>query len=114
MSLPCPCCHLPTLSTGAAFEICPVCWWEDDGQTDANADAVLGGPNGRYSLTRARTNALDHGDMYDPGEGIPVVRHPTKARLTLMAFARTLGAGCTPAEKAKLRHLIEQQRKSLR
>jgi Cysteine-rich CPCC len=39
-----------------AFEICEVCFWEDDGQDDPDADAALGGPNGGLSLTDARRN----------------------------------------------------------
>jgi hypothetical protein len=33
-----------------------VCFWEDDGQDDHDADEVRGGPNGTLSLTQARTN----------------------------------------------------------
>ncbi|MGW4819347.1 CPCC family cysteine-rich protein [Streptomyces sp. NPDC004227] len=33
-----------------------VCFWEDDGQDDHDADRVRGGPNGRLSLTEARKN----------------------------------------------------------
>lgn len=33
-----------------------MCFREDDGQGDDNADRVLGGPNGRLSLTEARNN----------------------------------------------------------
>ena len=52
----CPCCGYLTLSTRAAFELCPVCYWEDDGQGDADADEVFGGPNASLSLTQARSN----------------------------------------------------------
>ena len=45
-----------TLSERGGFEICSVCWWEDDGQDDADADVVRGGPNGDLSLTQARKN----------------------------------------------------------
>jgi hypothetical protein len=38
-----------------------VCWWLDDGQDEADADVVRGGPNGRLSLTAARANFLDCG-----------------------------------------------------
>jgi len=31
-----------------------VCFWEDDGQDDHDADEVRGGPNGSLSLTDAR------------------------------------------------------------
>lgn len=30
---PCPCCGCRTLPARAAFDICPVCFWEDDGTT---------------------------------------------------------------------------------
>ena len=53
-ALPCPCCGEPALAERAAFEICPVCGWEDDGQDDRDADTVRGGPNGDLSLTEAR------------------------------------------------------------
>lgn len=55
-SFQCPCCHHWTLFEPARYDICPVCFWEDDGQGDADADEVLGGPNGSESLTTARAN----------------------------------------------------------
>jgi hypothetical protein len=58
---PCPCCREETLERPAAFEICPHCGWEDDGQCDADADAVHGGPNAGLSLTEARANWTRHG-----------------------------------------------------
>ncbi|MFC1435632.1 CPCC family cysteine-rich protein [Streptacidiphilus sp. N1-3] len=50
----CPCCRLLTLESRCEWEICAECGWEDDGQDDHDADRVLGGPNGRLSLTEAR------------------------------------------------------------
>ena len=50
----CPCCGALTLDERGIFDICPVCDWEDDGQDDADADVVRGGPNGPLSLTEAR------------------------------------------------------------
>ena len=52
----CPCCGFLTLNDPGGFEMCPVCWWEDDGQGDRDADVVRGGPNGVLSLTEARAN----------------------------------------------------------
>ena len=52
----CPCCRYRTLPDRGHYEICPVCFWEDDGQDDDDADEVLGGPNGDLSLTQARLN----------------------------------------------------------
>lgn len=50
----CPCCFQLTLEERANFEICPECGWEDDGEDDADAHFVRGGPNGRLSLVQAR------------------------------------------------------------
>jgi hypothetical protein len=44
-----------------AFDICPVCFWEDDGQDDHDADDVRGGPNASLSLTDARRNFRSFG-----------------------------------------------------
>jgi hypothetical protein len=52
----CPCCGYLTLAERGLYEICTVCFWEDDGQDDHDADRVRGGPNGRLSLTEARRN----------------------------------------------------------
>jgi hypothetical protein len=50
----CPACGFPTLGERAGWEICAVCFWEDDGQDDADADEIWGGPNGHFSLTEHR------------------------------------------------------------
>jgi hypothetical protein len=57
----CPCCGYRTLSELGGFDLCAVCYWEDDGQTDADADEVRGGPNGVLSLTQGRANYHDFG-----------------------------------------------------
>ena len=57
----CPCCGFRTLYERGGFECCPVCFWEDDGQNDEDADVVRGGPNGGLSLTQARKNYKEHG-----------------------------------------------------
>lgn len=49
----CPCCGLPTLDERGIYDICELCWWEDDGQDDPHASEVWGGPN-QGSLTEAR------------------------------------------------------------
>jgi hypothetical protein len=57
----CLCCGSRTLTAPGVFELCPVCWWLDDGQDEADADVVRGGPNGTLSLTAARANFLAYG-----------------------------------------------------
>ncbi|WP_094607966.1 hypothetical protein SPACI_044580 [Sporomusa acidovorans DSM 3132] len=67
----CPCCGYPTLQPRdhprmPTFEICVLCRWQDDGQTDLDADKVYGGANGRYSLTEARANFRKYLLKYSP------------------------------------------------
>lgn len=50
----CPSCGYPTLDERCSWDICSICFWEDDGQDDEDADKVFGGPNSNYSLTRHR------------------------------------------------------------
>lgn len=57
----CLCCGNRTLTAPGVFELCPVCWWQDDGQDEADADVVRGGANGLLSLTAARANFLAYG-----------------------------------------------------
>ena len=57
----CPCCGFKTLSMRGGFEICDVCFWEDDGQDEHDADVIRGGPNGPLSLVAARRNFLKFG-----------------------------------------------------
>jgi hypothetical protein len=56
LPLRCPCCGCKTLSQRAAYQICVVCFWEDDGQDDHDAEIARGGPNGSLSLSAARAN----------------------------------------------------------
>jgi hypothetical protein len=58
---PCPCCGYLTLDSRGNYEICAVCFWEDDGQDDHDADVVRGGPNRGLSLTQGRRNFAKFG-----------------------------------------------------
>jgi hypothetical protein len=61
MNLACPCCGFLTLNERGGFEVCPVCYWEDDGQSDIDAGEVRGGPNRNLSSAQARTNYREYG-----------------------------------------------------
>jgi uncharacterized Zn finger protein (UPF0148 family) len=50
--MPCPCCRSPVLRERGAYEVCPVCGWEDDPAQVADRD-FRGGAN-RESLNAAR------------------------------------------------------------
>lgn len=61
LPLRCPCCFFKTLDERGEYEICSVCFWEDDGQDEYDVDVVRGGPNGALSLTQARKNYRELG-----------------------------------------------------
>jgi hypothetical protein len=52
----CPCCGCKTLDAPEALGLCPVCWWEDDGQEDKDASDVRLTVNGALSLAEARAH----------------------------------------------------------
>jgi len=72
----CPCCRCLTLKERGGYDICPICFWEDDGQDDADADTVRGGPNGSLSLTMARENYIAFGACEE--RFVAKVRPPTE------------------------------------
>lgn len=74
LPLRCPCCGYKTLGERGVYEICAVCFWEDDGQDDEDADEVLGGPNGSISLTQGRANFHEFGASQR--KDLPHVRKP--------------------------------------
>jgi hypothetical protein len=53
----CPCCGYRSLSERGGYEICCVCFWEDDGTIDADC---VSGPN-HMTLRDARLNILRFG-----------------------------------------------------
>ena len=57
----CPCCGNRTLSEEppGSYDICPVCWWEDDAVQFDDPD-YAGGAN-VVSLNEARTNFREFG-----------------------------------------------------
>src|ERR1700730_13188145 len=52
----CPCCRYKTLESRGDYEICPVCFWEDDGQDDADADVYQAFSPNHMSVTQGRQN----------------------------------------------------------
>lgn len=53
------------------FDICYLCHWQDDGQSDV--DKVCGGANGRYSLSEARVNFKKYLVKYSPDNDTRIV-----------------------------------------
>jgi hypothetical protein len=79
LPLRCPCCGCKSLRERGAFEICQVCFWEDDGQDDYDADVVRGGPNGLLSLAEARANYRRFGACDE--RSVSMVRPPRPEEL---------------------------------
>lgn len=53
----CPCCGYRTLTERGEYEICPVCFWEDDGTTETDR---VSGPN-HMTLREAQLNFSSFG-----------------------------------------------------
>lgn len=89
----CPCCKYPTLTAREAYEVCPLCRWEDDGQGDADADDLAeDSPNGR-SLTHARANFTAHLDQFDADTRPKTLQDPNPTRQHLLAYVARVQAG---------------------
>ncbi|MGA9070012.1 MAG: CPCC family cysteine-rich protein [Terracidiphilus sp.] len=73
----CPCCGCKTLEAPAALALCPVCWWEDDGQEDGDASEVRLTVNGALSLDEAREHYARCGAAHP--RFLPYVRKPQPA-----------------------------------
>lgn len=61
MKYKCPCCGYYTFDKlpGGTYDICPVCFWEDDGWQLANPDE--GGGANKVSLNQAKLNYMEFG-----------------------------------------------------
>jgi hypothetical protein len=58
------------------LSLCPVCWWEDDGQEDEDADEVRFTVNGTLSLEEARMHYEQCGASHP--RFLPYVRRPNE------------------------------------
>lgn len=76
--LKCPCCDYYTLNGSGEYEICPVCFWEDD-ESQRHMPDMAGGAN-RVSLNEARQNFHKFGACEDSVKS--KVRKPTMVERT--------------------------------
>jgi len=115
----CPCCGYPTINGRRAFDICPLCGWEDDGQDDAERapsgsprpDELANGPNHGYSLTEARENFAQYVTMYRPTDrDFEHERAQTHVKRAIAAaYDRAVDGDVTFAEAdAEARSLIDE------
>jgi hypothetical protein len=104
----CPCCGYPTLKQRGQNELCFLCDWEDDGQDDADASDVRGGPNGDLSLTEARANFADHWSMYDAETAAPL------QGIEEIEAKRAFAAACETNDEAAAQRAREALKEALR
>lgn len=78
LMFPCPCCDYLTLRVPMCWEVCPVCYWEDDPGARRQPE-MPSGPNGALTLAEARANYARIGAC-SPG-WIDDVRAPFPAEL---------------------------------
>ncbi|MFD2085415.1 MULTISPECIES: CPCC family cysteine-rich protein [Brevibacillus] len=69
----CPCCGYKTLCHDGEFDICPICFWEDDPFQFMEPDSDRGA--NKVSLRKAQGNFIRFGACDDHGR--PFVRKPT-------------------------------------
>jgi hypothetical protein len=50
----CPCCGFRTLRENGGLQVCPVCYWEDDGRHIIDDKTYRGGPGNILTLYEAR------------------------------------------------------------
>lgn len=70
----CPCCMYQTLTERGQFEICPVCFWEDDG---SNELTHYSGPN-HMTVAEGKSNFIKYGAVAKSSQGF--IKHDAKRR----------------------------------
>ena len=90
----CPCCRFPTLDGRCGFQICRLCWWEDEGLDDPYADQAWDGPNGGYSLAEARRNFASRLVMSAEDDGWVAKQLSPDALARKRALMRAYDAAC--------------------
>lgn len=74
----CQVCGFKTLRGRGNFEVCPVCFWEDEGEVQ-DPSVSTGGPNGDLSIEKARRNYRQFGAVSK--EFVSKVRKPLEDEL---------------------------------
>ncbi|WP_251862286.1 CPCC family cysteine-rich protein [Clostridium sp. Marseille-Q2269] len=59
----CPCCQYKTLKERGQYKICPVCFWEDDGNDEPSRYSSAN----RMTLEQGRTNFINYGIVIELG-----------------------------------------------
>lgn len=109
----CPCCGFPTLHVRNLYDVCTVCFWEDDGQDDPEADEVWGGPNIDYSLSDARRNFVNYLSMFSPKDESDFPIHSgepaRKAKQNLLDYFEQIKENPARYSQKEIRDEMEKQ-----
>ncbi len=73
----CPVCFCRTLNGRGDLDVCPVCYWEDDGEYD---ESVVNDWNSGLTIVQARRNYVKYG-AYDK-QYVKKVRKPLRTEVT--------------------------------
>lgn len=110
---PCPCCGLPTVDEPGIYDICAVCWWEDDGHEGESPFS----PN-RLSLARAKENFRANLSMFAAGqepEGIADTEAQKQRKRALLSTFDLLrsdtDSGSQERLRADMKRVIEEIRR---
>lgn len=99
----CPVCRFPTLYQSAMYEICTICWWEDDGRGDHDP-----------AVETARVRFADHGHMYPPEYAIAVLKNPSAERRAIEDYLRRIHYDVKRADVKIWGPLLESESERLR
>lgn len=89
---PCRCCGFLTLSDPGGYEICPVCFWEDD--PVQNEDSGFTGGANRVALDEARRNFVEFGAS--ELDALKYVRSPSHGEVPPPPVLEGLEPDCEP------------------
>jgi hypothetical protein len=81
---PCPCCKHLTFDSVGEYDICPICFWEDDPVQEEKPD-LAGGAN-KVSLVEAEQNFLKFGAS--EREFLKHCRQPLPAEMPVKPIAK--------------------------
>lgn len=94
----CAVCKFPTLYDVEIYDICNVCWWEEDGRGD-----------GSEAVEDAKVCFAKHGHMYPPELAIPSLANPSPERVAIEDYLRSIDFDATRADVAIWGPLVEAE-----
>lgn len=90
----CPCCDYIALADRGSYQICPVCFWEDDG-LDIDEPDLSSGPNHGLTLRAGRRNFQAFGAC-EPAMAKHVLTPQQRSRFRLQARELPGAGGAGP------------------